>query len=97
MRLVPRFVAAAAVVALLAGPATAGQEFGEVQASNASIGFDLIVLRPMGLIGLAMGSVLWVPAAAMAAAVQPSEVGKPTEHLILKPYRYVFEDPIGSH
>jgi hypothetical protein len=97
MRVVSKLVAAAAVVALLAVPATAGPEFGEVEASHASVGFDLIVLRPMGLLGLAMGSVLWVPAAAMTAAVQPSEIGKPTEHLVLKPYRYVFEDPIGSH
>lgn len=97
MRLVSRFLAAAVVAALVAGPALAEKQFSNVEASNASPMFDVLVMRPVGLIGLAFGALLWLPAAAMTAAVQPSEVSKPTEMLIKKPYRYVFDDPIGSH
>lgn len=97
MRLVSRFLAATVVAALVAGPALAEKQFSNVESSNASPMFDVLVMRPVGLIGLAFGALLWLPAAAMTAAVQPSEVSKPTEMLIKKPYRYVFDDPIGSH
>ena len=97
MRLVSKFLAATVVAALIAGPALAEKQFSNVEASNASPMFDVLVMRPVGLIGLGFGALLWLPAAAMSAAVQPSEVSKPTEMLIMKPYRYVFDDPIGSH
>jgi hypothetical protein len=97
MRNVSKFVAAAVVAVLLATPAVAGQEFSDVEASHAGVAFDLIFMRPVGLIGLGIGAIMWLPAAAMTAAVQPTEIHKPTEALIMKPYRYVFSDPIGSH
>ena len=97
MRSVTQFVAAAVAAAMLASPVLAGPQFTDVEASHTGDVFDLIVMRPVGLVALGIGSVLWLPAAAMTAAVQPSEIKKPTEALILKPYRYVFEDPIGAH
>jgi hypothetical protein len=97
MRGVSKLLAAMLVAALVAGPAAAGQQFTDVEGSHVSPMFDVLVMRPIGLIGLGIGALLWVPAAAMTVAVQPTEIGKPTEHLIKKPYRYVFEEPIGSH
>jgi len=98
MRAVSKLLAATLVAALVSVPAFAGtQQFTDVEGSHVSPMFDVLVMRPIGLIGLGVGALLWVPAAAMTAAVQPSEIGKPTEHLIKKPYRYVFEEPIGSH
>lgn len=97
MRIASKFAAALVAAALLASPTLANQEFTDVEASHTSDAFDLLVMRPIGLIGLGIGSVLWLPAAAMTAAVQPSEMHKPTEALVMKPYRYVFQDPIGSH
>jgi hypothetical protein len=97
MRIVSKFVAAAVAAAMLASPVLAGPEFTNVEASHTSDAFDLIVMRPLGMVALGVGALLWLPAAAMTAAVQPSEIGKPTEALIKKPYRYVFDDPIGSH
>jgi hypothetical protein len=97
MRIVYKLASAVVAAALLSSPALAGQEFTDVEASHVSDSFDLIVMRPVGLIGLGIGAVLWLPAAGMAALVQPSEIKKPTEALIMKPYRYVFSDPIGSH
>ena len=97
-----RFFATLTVAAMLFGtlgtPAFAGTtQFGDVESSHVSDSFDLLVMRPVGLVALAVGAVLWVPAAAMTAAVQPSEIKKPTEALVMKPYRYVFVDSIGSH
>jgi len=89
--------AAALLVGVLGTPALAGTQFGDVESSHVSESFDLLVMRPLGLVALGVGAVLWVPAAAMAAAVQPSEIKKPTEALVMKPYRYVFVDSIGSH
>ena len=83
MRLVSRFLAAAVVAALVAGPALAEKQFSNVEASNASPMFDVLVMRPVGLIGLAFGALLWLPAAAMTAAVQPSEVSKQIASYIL--------------
>jgi len=97
MQKISKLLAATVVAALVAGPAAAGPQFTDVEGSHVGPIFDLLVMRPVGMIGLGVGALLWVPAAAMTAAVQPSEIGKPTEHLIKKPYRYVFSDPIGSH
>ena len=58
---------------------------------------DVLVLRPVGLIGLVMSSVLWVPAELMTLAVNPTEWKLPVHHLLAKPARFVFVDPIGSH
>jgi hypothetical protein len=97
MRFFSKTLAAAVAVAFLAGPALADQQFTDVEASHTGPAFDALVMRPIGLIGLGIGAILWLPAAAMTAAVNPSEVAKPTEALVMKPYRYVFQDPIGSH
>ncbi len=96
-RLVSKLLAAAAAALLLAGPAAAATQFTDVEGSHVGPIMDLLVMRPLGLVGLGAGAVLWVPAAAMTVAVQPTEVKVPTEHLIMKPFRYVFSDPIGSH
>jgi hypothetical protein len=97
MRVISKLVAATAVTALLAGSASAERQFGDVEAGRSSEMFDVLVMRPVGLIGLGFGAMLWLPAAAITAAVQPTEIKKPTEALVMKPFRYVFQDPIGSH
>lgn len=97
MRNVSKFLATVFAAALLASPAAAGPQFTDVEGSHAGPMFDVLVMRPIGLIGLGVGALLWLPAAAMTAAVQPSEVSKPTELLLKKPYHYVFDDPIGTH
>ena len=97
MRNLSKVLAAALAAALFAGPAAAEAQFSDVEGSHAGPMFDVLVMRPVGLIGLGVGALLWLPAAAMTAAIQPSEISKPTEMLLKKPYHYVFDDPIGSH
>ena len=97
MRFASKLAAVAVAAALLTSPALAGPQFGQSEASNTGPVFDVLVMRPLGLVAMGVGALLWLPAAGMTAAIQPSEIGKPTEMLVKKPYRYVFEDPIGSH
>jgi hypothetical protein len=40
---------------------------------------------------------VFVPAAALTAAIRPSELHVPYEILVQEPVRFVFVDPLGSH
>jgi len=99
MRSVRRFLAAFALVALVAAPASAVTEVktDQVDSAFAPPMMDVLVLRPVGLIGLGLSAVLWVPAQVMTLAINPTEWRMPIHHLLAKPARYVFVDPIGSH
>jgi hypothetical protein len=99
MRPVRRFLAAFAVAALVAAPAAAvtNERVDEVDAEFAHPMVDVLVLRPVGLVGLVLSSVLWVPAEAMTLCVNPTEWKMPVDYLLTKPARFVFVDPIGSH
>jgi hypothetical protein len=59
--------------------------------------FDLLIMRPLGLVGLGVSALLWVPAQAVTMATRPSEWEKPIDLMLKKPARFVFADPIGSH
>ena len=99
MRSIRRFVAALALVALVAAPASAVTEsnIDHHGSANAPPMMDVLVLRPVGLIGLCLSAVLWVPAELMTLAINPTEWKMPIDHLLTKPARFVFVDPIGSH
>ena len=99
MRSIRSFLAACAVVALVAGPASAvpNERVDHVESAAAPPMMDILVLRPVGLVGLALSSALWVPAEPMTVCINPTEWKVPVDHLLTKPARYVFVDPIGSH
>lgn len=99
MRSVRRFLAAFALVALVAAPASAVTEHNVemVGSSAAPPMMDVLVLRPVGLIGLGLSAALWVPAQLLTLAINPTEWRLPMDHLLVKPARFVFVDPIGSH
>ncbi len=92
-------VAAVALCAAVTAPALALNEQGArtTESEVASPMVDILVYRPVGLIGLAVGAMMWLPAAGITMLVEPSSLGVPTEALINKPFRFVFTDPIGSH
>ena len=101
MRSIRHLLAASAlaVAAFAAAPASATSDssVGHVDAVYADPMFDALVLRPVGLVGLAMSSALWVPAELMTVAVNPTAWKMPVDHLLTKPARFVFVDPIGTH
>jgi len=92
--------AALVAVALIfahAGPAMASaQEFedrGEV-----NVFFDAVLLRPIGLVVTALGSVLFAfPVAPIVALTRPADLHKPLDYLVLRPARFTFVDPLGRH
>ena len=99
MRSVRRFLAAFTLAALVAAPASAvtNERVDAVDDGYAPPMMDVLVLRPVGLVGLALSAALWVPAQIMTLAINPSEWKMPVDYLLAKPARYVFVDPIGSH
>jgi len=101
LRNIPRLAATVAVVGLLLAPtgAIAGSRIGtgELENSTASPMVDLILMRPLGLVGLGLSTAVWIPAQLVTMIVRPSEWEAPIDHMLKKPYEFVFVDPLGSH
>ena len=89
---------ACAIAALLCGsPAAANTvQVGEINKPTTSVGFDLIILRPFGLLATGVGVALAVPATAITALTHPQDIYKPIDFLVMRPARYTFA-PIGAH
>ena len=59
---------------------------------------DLFLLRPLGLVTFLVGTALFiVPALPLTVITRPTDIGAPFEALVLRPARYVWVDPLGSH
>ena len=59
---------------------------------------DLMVLRPFGLVALAVGTLIFViPVAPIALLSRPEGLHLAFERLVVNPARYVWADPLGSH
>ena len=88
------------VVLLLvqAAPAEAvmGQELENRGKTNIIV--DALILRPLGLAMIGVGSVVWaVGVAPFVAITRPAELGESMDYLIKRPARYTFADPLGHH
>jgi hypothetical protein len=96
-----------ALVTLIPLSASAGQRSStsilnstDSEANNMTtpVVFDVLILRPLGLAGMAIGSVLFiVPVAPLTLLTRPSDIGKPWERMVLTPARFVWADPLGLH
>ena len=97
------FTAALVAAALLIGPvgSAAASSFNdeglEASRMQTPIVLDALILRPVGLAVTAIGTVLFVPAAAVVGATRPVDIGKPFQMLVANPFRYTFIDPLGQH
>jgi len=58
---------------------------------------DAGLLRPMGILMTVAGVGLMVPVGLFTAMTRPTEIGKPWHELVVKPARFTWVDPIGSH
>ena len=99
-----RFATAALVAAaLFLGPvgSAAGATFDdqglEATKRDTPVLLDAFILRPVGLALTAVGTALFVPAAAVVGATRPTDIGKPFQMLVANPFRYTFMDPLGQH
>jgi hypothetical protein len=97
------FTAALVAAALLIGSAgsaaasTSDDQGLEATQRETPILLDVFVLRPVGLVLTALGTVFSVPAAGIVLVTRPTDVGKPFQMLVANPFRYTFIDPLGQH
>ena len=55
--------------------------------------FDLVIARPLGIIGTATGAAVLVLSSPFLAI--GGKVGEASQHLFIKPVRYTFKRPLG--
>jgi hypothetical protein len=58
--------------------------------------FDVLFLRPSGLATLAVGCVMFVPAAALASPGGKVPLGEALDRFVVVPGNYLFTRPIGN-
>jgi hypothetical protein len=104
-----RITAAACAVAFLAGaciPSAAVAEELRYLTSTASPASDrssdpvadLLFLRTLGLATTAVGTLLFIfPMLPLTLLTRPSEIDKPFNTFVLRPARYTWIDPLGTH
>ena len=94
-----RFAAVLALAGVLAAPSAslAATNIDAVGDQGSPPMVDLFLMRPLGMMMLGASCMLFLPAAAITAAVRPSELHVPYELLVKDPARFVFVDPLGSH
>lgn len=99
VRQLRRLSAVLALAAVLVTPAAsfAGTNIDRVGEKGSPPMVDALFLRPVGFLMLVASAGIFVPAAAVTAAVRPSELHVPYDILIRGPVQYVFVDPLGSH
>ena len=98
-----RCAAVAALAAVLLVPATAQAGWrdavgtvGGALGTGFTWGVDLLVVRPLGLIGVVVGAGAMVPAAFLTAPNGLDGLQEASELLIETPVRYVFLRPVGD-
>ncbi len=99
-------LAALAVGALLLGSATPALAWDNMLRRTQDDGWheepapilvDAGLLRPMGILMTVAGVGLMAPVGLFTVMTRPMEIGKPWHELVVKPARFTWVDPIGSH
>ncbi len=89
-----RIVALTTVLALSSAPAMA-QQRGTVTGDKATdMAVDLVVVRPLGIVGAAVGTVGFV--LALPFTLPTGSAGETAEEWIGKPLEYTFDRPLGN-
>jgi hypothetical protein len=84
------------VLSLAAGPARAVTYEDSFEQCNYPKTFDLLILRPISLLTIVAGSVLFVPLAPMALLTVPGEMGTVYDNLVGAPTRFTFDRKLGE-
>ncbi len=100
-RYLQSFSAVLIAVALLlvqAAPVSAATSQGLEKRGETNLIADALILRPLGLMAIGLGSALWaVGVAPFVAITRPADLDKSMDYLIKRPVRYTFADPLGHH
>jgi hypothetical protein len=82
---------------LLAAEAHAeGSSAGARALSVAEKGFDVVLLRPLGIAAQLVGAGCYIPVVFLASPGGGESVGRATSHFIIRPYEFVWERPLGD-
>lgn len=98
-----RFLAAACALVLLVGVASPAYSNSESMRSMmegsdpVSPTVDVLILRPVAFVTLVGGFAIFIASVPFVAITRPHEIGKPFDALVVKPAKYIWVDPIGTH
>lgn len=98
-----RLAAALAIAALIVGlahPVAAADRMYDVDDKTATVPmiFDVLVMRPIGLMMTVTGVMVYVfPVAPIMMVTRPTDLAKPLSPLVVTPAKFTFGDPIGEH
>jgi hypothetical protein len=89
---------AAALLLIQVAPAVAATAQELENRGRTNLVADALLLRPLGLMMVGVGAVVWaVGVAPFVAITRPTDLGKSMDYLIARPVRYTFADPLGHH
>jgi hypothetical protein len=103
LRRIATAMLALALAVSLAAPAAADSAYGHdidttSREKSVPIVLDVLVLRPLGLMMTAMGTVVYAfPVAPLTLMTRPTDIAKPFRLMVATPARYTFVDPLGQH
>jgi hypothetical protein len=93
----------AAAVTLIAGLLLPGNAYAQEQqqvksepVNPVAAGFDVVIVRPLGLAALAVGVVAFVPVAVITAANGKDSLQAALEIFVTNPAHHVFKRPLGD-
>jgi hypothetical protein len=87
-------VMAAVIICLLSPMAFASQYAEREKPTGGMMMWDILVMRPIGIVGTAVGSVVWV--ISYPFAYWGGNTDESTEALVQKPYEWTFQRPLGE-
>ena len=93
------FIGALVALSLLlsAAPASSYNADDVDAAGQVSPVWDLLMLRPLGIVATATGVVALAVGLPILLITRPTDIAGPFELLIMKPVRYTWGDPLGDH
>jgi hypothetical protein len=92
-RYIRRIVALVLAGLLLAPAAVWGQD--QDKPTGTEIAFDLVIARPLGIVGLALGTSFFV--VSYPFAVITGSAKTTADALVVQPYEFTFERDLGSY
>ena len=88
-------ILAAACLLTAAVPASA-MSMEEAEA-HTPMAFDALIMRPLGIMALGLGTAIFAISTPMILITRPHEIGGPFHLLVVRPAKYVWADPLGQH
>ena len=95
-----RFLAATCAALLLSTCFSASAIAGtraQADSSNAPAAVDAMILRPVGVVSLVLGTAIFVVVSPVVLITRPQDIGTPFKQLVGRPAKYLWMDPIGGH